>query len=156
MVTLVTDGACSKGSGGWACVVSESDGQEVLWGWEPDTTNNRMELQAVISGFWHVVHTHESPPVVTIVSDSEYIVNALMKNWLANWLRRGWKTAAHQPVKNVDLWKELLELSEAFDTLWQHVRGHNGHLANELADEFAVLARETHTSGRKVLLPIAS
>lgn len=122
-----TDGSClgNPGPGGWACVFG--NGHE-LCGGESDTTNNRMELTAVI-------RTLERDPHVTVVTDSKYVKDGIEK-WIHGWKQRGWKTSTGAPVKNQDLWKSLDSLI-AFDTAWEWVRGHTGDPGNERADTLA-------------------
>lgn len=140
-VELYTDGACSgnPGPGGWAYIlkhpVSGSSREEA--GAEIETTNNRMELMAVIHGLVAL----KSPSLVDLYSDSQYVLNGL-KEWIDSWKRRGWKTAAKQPVKNQDLWETLDELRHKHDLRFHWVRGHNEHPENERCDQLAVQARE--------------
>jgi ribonuclease HI len=110
-----------------------------------------MELTAVIGGLWHVVSNWEHPPEVEVVSDSAYVVNCFLQSWHTNWEKRGWKTSTGAAVKNQPLWRELLELVEAFDTTWTWVKGHAGHSLNELADEFAVKASINQDSGCQLI-----
>src|SRR5690554_3265154 len=107
-VTLYTDGACSgnPGPGGWAALLQFGAQEKTLKGAEPETTNNRMELTAVIEG----LRALREPCRVTVHTDSAYIVNAFAEGWIEGWQRRGWKTAGKKPVKNRDLWEELLRL----------------------------------------------
>lgn len=122
-----TDGSClgNPGPGGWACVFG--NGHE-LCGGESDTTNNRMELTAVIRAL-------EKDPHVTVVTDSKYVKDGIEK-WIHGWKQRDWKTSTGSPVKNQDLWKRLDSLV-AFDTHWEWVRGHTGDPGNERADTLA-------------------
>lgn len=140
MIVLFTDGACSgnPGPGGWACVLSLPDGRvRELAGGERQTTNNRMEMRAVLEG----LKAAASLPGPAIVhTDSTYVLGGMTK-WMSGWKRRGWKTAAGEPVKNEDLWRELDAAREARGrggVLWRWVRGHDGHDANERCDELAV------------------
>jgi ribonuclease HI len=143
-VDLWTDGACSgnPGPGGWAAILvaRREDGstakQVELSGGDPATTNNRMELQAVISGLMAI----QKPSAVTIHIDSTYVMDAIAKRWIVGWQARGWKTAAKQPVKNRDLWEALLPLLESHTVSWKKVRGHAGVELNERCDELAVAA----------------
>jgi len=140
-VELYTDGACSgnPGPGGWAFILkhaasaSEKEGS----GGERDTTNNRMELMAVIRG----LEALSKPSRVELYSDSQYVLNGL-KSWMASWKKRGWKTASKQPVKNQDLWMQLDELMAAHALSFHWIRGHNDHPENERADRLAVAARD--------------
>ena len=140
-VEIYTDGACSPnpGLGGWGAILREpSSGREKeLSGNERDTTNNRMELTAAIKG----LEALKKPSRVKIVTDSEYVHNAFTKGWLKNWKRNGWKTAAREPVKNADLWQELLRLEQIHEVEWEWVRGHADHAENSRADALAVAAR---------------
>lgn len=106
-------------------------------GAEKRTTNNRMELMAVISA----LSALKRPCKVTVTTDSRYVVDAFQKRWLKNWMRNGWKTASKQPVKNVDLWERLMAAMEPHEVRWEWIRGHAGHEMNELADSLAVAAR---------------
>jgi ribonuclease HI len=133
-VTLYTDGACkgNPGPGGWGVLLRYGEAEKEMWGGEYDTTNNRMELQAVIEGLQALTR----PSMVVIVTDSQYVKNG-MTQWIHNWKRNGWKTAAKKPVKNADLWKVLDELVCQHDVNWEWVKGHSGHPENERADELA-------------------
>jgi ribonuclease HI len=141
---LWTDGACSgnPGPGGWAAIlVARSPGGAVvrrreLSGSDPATTNNRMELQAVIEG----LRALRAPSAVRVHIDSSYVMDAIVKRWHEGWVRRGWKTAAKQPVKNRELWEELLALVERHEVTWTKVPGHAGVELNERCDELAVAA----------------
>lgn len=144
-IKIITDGACSKNGragalGGWAAILIGPGGRtKELSGAERDTTNNRMELRAVIEGLRAVAPGW--PCEVT--TDSRYVSDAITKGWLAGWKRRGWKKSNGDPVKNQDLWKELdTQLANHPNTKLVWVRGHNGHPLNERADELAVAARE--------------
>lgn len=141
IVELYTDGACSgnPGPGGWAYILKHPASGKVVEqnGGERDTTNNRMELTAVIEGLSWI----KKPSVVELYSDSEYVLKGL-NEWMAGWKRRGWKTAAKKPVKNQDLWLKLDELVGEHDVRFHWVRGHAGHPENERADELAVEARD--------------
>lgn len=141
MVQLFADGACSgnPGPGGWGAVLKcpELNIEKHLAGAEKNTTNNRMELTGVIRGLLAL----KTPCDVVVTTDSRYIVDAFEKRWLANWQRNGWRTASKQPVKNEELWRELLAAMQPHKVSWQWIRGHNGHPENELADSLAVAAR---------------
>lgn len=143
-VILYTDGACSgnPGPGGWAAILKHPATGKVehLTGNDPTTTNNRMEMLAAINGLRSLKTT--SRWRVRLVSDSEYVIKGLtvwIKGWLANNWRRGKKSNA-PPVKNVDLWQELYELTQKFEMTYEHVRGHTGHPENEECDRLAVQA----------------
>jgi len=145
-VHLITDGACSgnPGPGGWAFILRDTHtGVELEHsGGEGDTTNNRMELTAVIMGLREL----DDAAVVDLYSDSQYVLKGL-NEWMANWKRRGWKTAAKKPVKNRDLWEELDALSSRHQIRFHWVRGHNDHPDNERADRLAVEARDRAAAG---------
>jgi ribonuclease HI len=136
LVEIYTDGACrgNPGPGGWAAVLRYGEHEKTLVGAERETTNNRMELMAAIRGLEALTR----PCRVTLYTDSEYLKKGITE-WLPGWKRRGWKTAAGQPVKNSDLWQRLeaAELPHRVD--WRWVRGHSGHPENERVD---ALARE--------------
>ncbi|MBX3359357.1 MAG: ribonuclease HI [Phycisphaeraceae bacterium] len=136
-VELYTDGACSgnPGPGGWAFVLKHPASGKVVEqsGGEPDTTNNRMELRAVIEGLAWI----KKPARVELYSDSKYVLDGLSE-WMAGWKARGWKTAAKKPVKNVELWQELDGLRTRHEVSFHWVEGHSGHPENERCDELAV------------------
>ena len=138
-VQLYTDGACSgnPGPGGWAFVLRHpGTGKELeKSGAEPQTTNNRMELMAVIGG----LSALKTRSLVDLTSDSQYVLKGL-KEWLKSWKARGWKTADKKPVKNQDLWQQLDELAQAHDIRFHWIRGHNEHPENTRCDELAVAA----------------
>ncbi len=134
-----TDGACSgnPGPGGWGALMQAHDGGRVvktreLKGGEANTTNNRMELLAAI----HALEALERPSEITIVTDSTYVKNGVTQ-WIHNWKKNGWRTAARKPVKNDELWKRLDEAQARHDVTWKWVKGHAGHEENERADELA-------------------
>ncbi len=134
MVNIYTDGACkgNPGPGGWGAVL-ECDGKEKeLFGGEPATTNNRMELTAVIEALLSL----KRPSRVVLHTDSQYVQKGITE-WIRGWKARGWRTAAREPVKNVDLWKRLDELVGPHEIDWVWVRGHSGHHGNERADALA-------------------
>lgn len=141
VVELFTDGACSgnPGPGGWAYILRHkaSGAEREDSGGDPKTTNNRMELIAVIEGLGAL----HKPSVVDLYSDSKYVLNGLSE-WMASWKKRGWKTASKQPVKNLDLWQRLDELSQIHEINFHWVQGHAGHPENERCDELAVAARD--------------
>ncbi len=133
-VYLYTDGACkgNPGPGGWGVLMRYGHHEKELFGGEAQTTNNRMELSAVIEGLAALTR----PCRVVICTDSQYVKNG-MEKWIHGWKRNGWKTAAKQPVKNAELWQRLNELAAQHQIEWQWVRGHTGHPENERADELA-------------------
>ena len=137
-VDLYTDGACrgNPGPGGWGVILCFEGREKELAGGARNTTNNRMELTAVIRG----LEALNKPCRVTVHTDSRYIVDAFEKGWLENWIARGWRRAAKgrgKPVLNVDLWQRLVELLEAHRFEFNWVRGHAGHPMNERADRLA-------------------
>jgi ribonuclease HI len=131
---IYTDGACSgnPGPGGWGVVLRYGSAVKELHGSEPLTTNNRMELTAVISA----LEALKRPVKVTLYTDSTYVLNGVTK-WLPGWQRNGWLTAGKKPVKNVDLWQRLAAAMARHEVTWQWVKGHNGDPGNERADELA-------------------
>ncbi|HTH16117.1 MAG TPA: ribonuclease HI [Magnetospirillum sp.] len=133
-VQLFTDGACSgnPGPGGWGVILRFKGVEKELHGGENPTTNNRMEMMAVLSG----LNALTRPCVVEVYTDSEYVKKG-MTEWLRGWKARGWKTADKKPVKNDDLWKALDQAASRHQVSWHWVRGHAGHPENERADELA-------------------
>jgi len=133
-VEIYTDGACkgNPGPGGWGAWLRSGDHEREIWGGEAQTTNNRMELTAVIEALAAL----KGPSRVTLHLDSEYVRNGIT-SWIHNWKRRGWRTAANQPVKNVDLWQRLDALTQPHQIDWRWVKGHAGHEGNERADALA-------------------
>jgi ribonuclease HI len=138
-VTLYTDGACdpNPGIGGWAAILIFGKVQKEISGGALESTNNRMEMTAVIEGLRQL----KEPCDVTLVTDSEYVKNAFTQGWLVNWQKRNWKTADKKPVKNQDLWQVLLELTAPHRITWKWVRGHDVDVLNNRCDELAVQAR---------------
>lgn len=133
-ITIYTDGACkgNPGPGGWGAWLRSGAHEKELWGGEPQTTNNRMELMAVIEALAAL----KSRSRVTVHLDSQYVRQGIT-TWIHNWKRRGWRTADDKPVKNVDLWRRLDDLVQAHDIDWRWVRGHAGDPGNERADALA-------------------
>ena len=133
-VYLYTDGACkgNPGAGGWGAVLRYGSREKELFGGEAHTTNNRMELTAIIQGLAAL----KRPCAVVIYTDSQYVKNG-MEKWIHGWKKNGWKTASKQPVKNEDLWRQLDQLAAQHQIQWQWVRGHTGHAENERADALA-------------------
>jgi ribonuclease HI len=133
-VELFTDGACrgNPGPGGWGALLRFNGSVKELYGGEPDTTNNRMELRAAIEGLAAL----KQPCVVTLTTDSQYVRKGITE-WIEGWKRKGWKTAAKKPVKNVDLWQELDDQAQRHQIQWHWVKGHSGHRENEIADQLA-------------------
>lgn len=132
MTTIFADGSClgNPGPGGWACLIRTEEGDEVLSGGEAITTNNRQELRSILEGLKHL-------PVgetVTVVMDSRYVIDGFDKNWVKNWQKNGWVTASKTPVKNRDLWMALYDEVSRRNVTWKWVRGHSGHLENDIVD----------------------
>ena len=133
-VMIFTDGACrgNPGPGGWGAVMRYGSTEKTLFGGEPDTTNNRMELMAAIMALEALTQSCE----VVLTTDSRYVMDGITQ-WMANWKKRGWKTASKQPVKNADLWRRLDAACSKHTIEWQWVKGHSGHPENEKADALA-------------------
>jgi ribonuclease HI len=133
-VVIYTDGACrgNPGPGGWGVVMSSQGQNKTLQGYAPDTTNNRMELIAVIEG----LRALKRPCKIELNTDSKYVLQGI-NDWVHNWKRNGWKTAARKPVKNVDLWQQLDDESQRHEVDWRWVKGHSGIAGNEQADQLA-------------------
>ncbi|MFY9328578.1 MAG: ribonuclease HI [Georgfuchsia sp.] len=133
-VDIFTDGACSgnPGPGGWGAILRMGAVEKELFGGERDTTNNRMELTAVIEA----LRTLKRPVAARVHTDSQYVQKGISE-WIYSWKRRGWKTAAKEPVKNVDLWQALDAEAARHHVEWHWVRGHAGHVENERADGLA-------------------
>ena len=133
-VEIATDGACkgNPGPGGWGAVIRSGAREKDLSGGEPMTTNNRMELTAVIEA----LNALKRPCAVTLSTDSRYVMDGLTK-WIHGWRKNGWKTADRKPVKNADLWQALVDACARHKISWQWVKGHAGHPDNERADKLA-------------------
>jgi ribonuclease HI len=136
-VIVYTDGACSgnPGPGGWGAVLISGKNRKEISGGHPATTNNRMEMQAVIEA----LKALKKPCYVKIHSDSALIINAFQQNWIGGWIRRGWKKADKKPVENESLWKEMIEAMKPHQVEWIKVKGHSGDPLNELVDKLAVV-----------------
>jgi len=136
-VIVYVDGACSgnPGPGGWAAILKNPSTQKTkrISGGEKNTTNNRMELTAVISALAAI----KKPSRVKVVTDSQYVSKG-MTEWIDNWVAKNWRTADKKPVKNVELWQRLLELSSEHEVIWEWIAGHAGHPENEQCDQMAV------------------
>ncbi len=134
-VNIYTDGACkgNPGAGGWGAILEYEGREKELCGGENNTTNNRMELTAAIEG----LSALKSPCKVMLYSDSQYLVNAINKGWLASWKQKGWRKADKSAVLNDDLWKKLDVLLNTHEVEFIWVRGHDGHAYNERCDELA-------------------
>ena len=135
-VTIYTDGACSgnPGAGGYCAILMYNGVEKVLSGSELETTNNRMELLAVIKGLSALKESCKA----LVYSDSQYVVDAFNKNWISDWVLKGWKTSAKKPVKNVDLWEKLLSLTSVHDVTFIKVQGHADNEFNNKCDKIAV------------------
>jgi len=144
-VRIYTDGACkgNPGPGGWGALLQLDGSEKELYGGEPDTTNNRMELTAVIRALEALKRSCE----IDLYTDSQYVQKGISE-WIVSWKRRGWKTADKKPVKNVDLWVELDRLVGGHRIRWHWVRGHAGHPENERADLLANKGIESLRRGR--------
>ncbi len=139
-VYIDTDGACkgNPGCGGWGTILVYGEHEKELSGGESMTTNNRMELMAVISG----LEALKVPCDITLTSDSQYVIHSVTKGWLDGWQKKNWVRAKNESVPNTDLWKRLLIAMEPHKIEWIWVRGHNGHPYNERCDALAVAAAE--------------
>ena len=133
-VTIFTDGACkgNPGPGGWGAILISGGHRKDIWGGEPETTNNRMELMAAIQA----LESLKRPCAVELHSDSTYVLKGITE-WMAGWKARGWKTGDKKPVKNEDLWKRLDQARLRHEVKWKWVKGHAGHELNEHADALA-------------------
>ena len=140
IVEIFTDGACSgnPGPGGWGALLRMSGHEKELFGGEADTTNNRMELTAVI----RALEALKRPVHARVHTDSQYVQKGISE-WIHAWKQRGWRTAGRQPVKNAELWRELDELASRHRIEWRWVKGHAGHAENERADALARRGTET-------------
>jgi ribonuclease HI len=136
-VTLVTDGSClgNPGPGGWAALLQCGPAERVLTGSDPATTNNRMELQAVLAG----LRTLRRPCQVTLITDSQLVAKGITE-WVARWQQNGWRTTKRTPVENRDLWEALVAAQTPHILTVQHVRGHSGHPLNERVNTLAQAA----------------
>ena len=139
-VYLYTDGACSgnPGPGGWACLLKYNNAQKEISGGAPKTTNNQMELTAVIEG----LSLLKKPCEVELFTDSKYVLEGATK-WLDGWIQKGWKKADKKPVLNRELWEKLIPLFETHAITWHWVKGHAGHPENERVDTMACQARDS-------------
>lgn len=143
-VEIFTDGACkgNPGPGGWGAILRMGKHEKELSGGEPDTTNNRMEMRAVIEGLNALIE----PCEVALYTDSKYVVDGITK-WVHGWKTRGWINASKKPVRNEDLWHELIAAELRHKVTWHWVRGHNGHAENERVDRIASDAAEQQATG---------
>lgn len=133
-VEIFTDGACkgNPGPGGWAALLRMGKHEKELSGSEPETTNNRMEMTAVIRALAALTEACD----VSLYTDSKYVIDGITK-WIEGWQKRGWKTAAKKPVLNEDLWRQMLDEVGLHKITWHWVKGHNGHPENERVDQMA-------------------
>lgn len=136
---IFTDGACkgNPGPGGWGAVIRYGKHEKEISGGEPDTTNNRMELSAAIQALKTLIE----PCHVKLHTDSKYVLDGITK-WIHGWQRNGWKNASKQPVRNADLWRDLIDATARHQVEWIWVKGHSGHPENERADRLASDAAE--------------
>jgi ribonuclease HI len=143
-VRIYADGACkgNPGPGGWGAILRYGNEEKEIFGGEGQTTNNRMELTAVI----RALEALKKPSLVEVYTDSQYVQKGISE-WLRDWKRRGWKTADKKPVKNKELWEELDRLQAQHRVSWHWVRGHAGHPENERADQLANLGVESLSRG---------
>jgi len=139
LVEIYADGACSgnPGPGGFGAILRSGEKQKEISGYEPLTTNNRMELMGVISA----LEALKKPCNVRVITDSNYIVKG-MSEWINGWIRNNWRNSQKKEVLNRDLWERLLEAAKAHDIEWVWIKGHNGHIENERCDEIARLQIE--------------
>lgn len=139
-VDIFTDGACkgNPGPGGWGAVLRFGDKEKDISGGEAQTTNNRMEMMAAVEA----LNALTKPCRVTLHTDSKYVMDGITK-WVFGWQKNGWKTADRKPVKNAELWQELLKATARHQVTWRWVKGHAGHRENERADALACAAAET-------------
>ena len=135
-VDIFTDGACSgnPGPGGWGAILRYGEKEKERSGGEKDTTNNRMEMTAVIEA----LKLLKFPCDVTLYTDSQYVCNAINKHWIDNWQKNGWKNSQRQPVANKELWEEIISLLKTHSVKFVWVKGHDGHPENERCDRLAV------------------
>lgn len=147
-VTIYTDGSCEtqSGDGGWAYLLQYNGVQKDASGFEAKTTNNRMELTAAVKALAAL----KEPCKVSLTTDSQYLKRAFTDGWLETWQSNGWKTAAKKPVKNKDLWLELLKLAKVHDLQWRWTKGHAGQRENEHVDTLALQARKAGRKSQKV------
>lgn len=147
IIELFTDGACrgNPGLGAWGVCLRLAGQEKVLWGFVPETTNNRMELTAALRG----LEALKRPSVVRVVSDSRYLRDG-MTQWLVGWQRRGWRTAGGDAVKNRDIWEPLAAVAARHEIQWEWVRGHSGHIENERVDALLNLVMDQYAAGGQV------
>ncbi|MEZ5742682.1 MAG: ribonuclease HI [Sphingomonadaceae bacterium] len=138
-IDVFTDGACkgNPGPGGWGALLRMGGHEKELHGSDPETTNNRMEMTAVI----RALKALTEPCEIELYTDSRYVIDGMTK-WIEGWKRKGWVNASKKPVKNVDLWHDLIEVTQTHRINWHWVKGHNGHPENERVDKLASDAAE--------------
>lgn len=134
MIEIFTDGACrgNPGPGGWGALMRSGKHEKELWGGEAHTTNNRMEMTAVIES----LKALKRPSEVVLTTDSQYVRKGITE-WIEGWKKKNWQTAARKPVKNADLWQEMDKLAAGHTIDWRWVKGHSGHAENERVDDLA-------------------
>jgi len=134
VIEIYTDGACrgNPGPGGWGALLRSGKHEKELWGGEQHTTNNRMEMTAVIES----LKAMKRPSDIVLTTDSQYVRKGITE-WIDGWKKKNWQTAARKPVKNADLWKEIDRLAATHNIEWKWVKGHSGHAENERVDELA-------------------
>lgn len=142
-VSIFTDGSCSgnPGPGGWCAILRCGNHEKEISGGSSDTTNNRMELTAVIEG----LKALKKPCSVTVTSDSKYVCDAVLKGWIYSWKKKGWKKSDGKPALNAELWEELLKLLAVHDVQFNWIKGHAGHPENERCDKRAVEETKKHS-----------
>lgn len=133
-IEIYTDGACkgNPGPGGWGALLLSGQHRKEIYGGELETTNNQMELKAAIEG----LRALKNPSKVRLYTDSKYVKNGI-ESWISNWKKNNWKTSAKKPVKNADLWRALDAMCQSHDVEWSWVKGHSGHVENDIADALA-------------------
>lgn len=142
-IEMFTDGACSgnPGPGGWGTILKFNGIEKELSGGESETTNNRMEMIAVISG----LKALKEPCDVELFTDSKYVCDSVNKGWVYSWKKNNWKKADKKPALNVDLWEEMIQLLEVHKVTFNWIKGHNGHPENERCDRLAVMESQKHS-----------
>tara|TARA_Y100000814_G_scaffold237678_1_gene181849 strand:- start:134 stop:631 length:498 start_codon:yes stop_codon:yes gene_type:complete len=146
-VEMFTDGAClgNPGSGGWAALLRFNGKEKEISGSESETTNNRMEMMAVIAG----LRLLSNPCQIAVTTDSQYVQKGITE-WIHGWKKRGWRTADKKPVKNIDLWQALDDAQSLHEVTWHWVRGHDGHAENERVDQLARAEAESRQAKNKL------
>ena len=142
-IEMFTDGACSgnPGAGGWGTILRYGDYEKEFSGGAPDTTNNRMEMTAIIEGLKKL----KEPCSVTVTTDSKYVVDSVTKKWVYSWKKKNWKKSDGKAALNIDLWEEMLKLLAVHDVNFIWVKGHAGHPENERCDALAVEQRDFYS-----------